>query len=257
MSRTLIQILGVAALTGGIFDAAQGGIITQQPLAPNRSGEFSNLGPSNQQVADDFVLGSDNRIQTISWFGGYPADSAIVTDSVAFSIRLFADVDGGPAVFPALAAEVHATALDTNLNRDTISWLLYSVNHLFRPLDPGTYWLSVLETDPRTPTFTISQWLWADTTTVGPRALRNADGTSWATDRDVIHAFTIDAVPEPVTTAVVVGGLCLLLWRRRATRIMSCVGKADDRESRRRIRAAGETWAFNIVRKAECPFCTP
>ena len=258
MSRTLILIVGAGAIAGSFLDAAYGGTIVENPLASSRSGEFSNLGPSNQQVADDFVLGSDNRIQSISWFGGYPADSAIVADAVSFSIRLFADVDGGPAVTPAVTAEVHSNALDTGLNRDTVSWLSYSVNHSFPPLDPGKYWLSVLETDPRTPTFTISQWLWADTTTTGLRAVRNADGKAWTTDRDVNHAFTIDAVPEPVTTAVVVGGLCLLLlWRRRATHIKSCVGKADDRDSRRRIRAAGETWAFNIVRKAECPFCTP
>jgi len=183
-------------MAGCLLQNANGSTIVSHPLAPNRSGEFSNFGPSHQQVADDFVVGAENEIRAISWYGGYPSDSAAITDSVAFSIRLFADQSGTPASVPSWIAEVHAKAIDTGKDLGTISWLSYMVEHPVPSLTPGVYWLSIVEIDPRTPTFTVSQWLWADTTTAGHRALRNSDNAVWVADRDTNHAFAIVAVPE-------------------------------------------------------------
>ncbi len=67
---------GVAAnVYYGMLELKRGADFFGYTLDPTNPGEFSNLGPSNQQVADDFLLTQATSLESISWFGRYGAPS--------------------------------------------------------------------------------------------------------------------------------------------------------------------------------------
>lgn len=193
-------------------------ITVAQPLEPTFSGEFSNLGPSNQQVADDFQLIQATTIQSMSWFGRY-VTALSVTNPVSFSVRFFADAGSSPAMSPLREFNVTVDAVPTGLGFNGTPWFEYSTNLMPFTLDPGAYWLSVLETDPQTPTAGNSQWLWADSGTRGARAFRGSDGEAWTSSLDIDHAFTLTGVPvdvpEPSTVLLIATGLIGVAGLRR------------------------------------------
>jgi CARDB protein len=161
--------------------------ITMQALAPAAAGEFSNVG--SQQVADDFVLSTPTTLASFSWFGRYGANIA-VANPVDFSIRIFADAAGQPANTALQTFDVSVTATPTGQTFGSVPWFAYSTP-LGVTLPAGSYWISVLETDPDTPDTGTTQWLWADSSAAGARALRVGEGGTWTAALDVNHAFTL------------------------------------------------------------------
>lgn len=205
----------VVALTLGAASRGQAAIITLQALDPAQGGEFSNLGPTNQQVADDFVLGATTSLDSFTWFGRYFADF-VVANPVEFSIRIFSDAGGQPAAVPLHTVGVSVNASPTGLDFGGIPWFSYS-SPLALILTAGTYWISVVEDDAATPAVGGSQWMWGDST-FGLRATRNGDVGPWTAGLDRNHAFTLEGspVPEPSTLALsTLGLLGLLRYRRR------------------------------------------
>jgi hypothetical protein len=205
----------------GVAPAAQGAPILTQPLNPTVEGEFSNLGLTNQQIADNFQLAAQTLLDSFSWFGHYFADTA-VANPVDFSIRVFADDVGKPAVLPLQTINVSVNAVPTGLTFGTIPWFAYSTP-LAVVLNPGLYWISVLETDPATPTIGGSQWMWGDSTTDGLRASRSGDGVAWTANLDLDKAFSLTGtpVPEPSTLMMSLMGVAFAVSRARRRRAVS------------------------------------
>lgn len=203
--------------------------IVVNPLDASGDGEFSNLGSSNQQIADDFILTEASILQSISWFGRYGSDSVTVDGPISFSLRIYEDDGNSPAVAPLATFDLMATAVASGLefsgdgcSTESCTWFSYSADLLDFNLDTaGTYWISLVETDSRTVLAGDSQWLWADTDSTGLRSFRNSDASDWTTTSDINHAFTLNgthSVPEPGTFMLLSFGLLGLgLARMRTT----------------------------------------
>ncbi|MGQ0736270.1 MAG: fibronectin type III domain-containing protein [Acidobacteriota bacterium] len=224
---TCWRLLGCLLLLASVADL-RAAVIVLQPHDPARSGAFSNLGSSNQQMADNFSLSQVTAIDSISWTGRYDGPLIAPANPVAFTVRVFADAGGRPAVFPLSVFNVMVNATNTGFTFGGSAWFSYSTPAP-AVLTPGTYWLSVVETDPRTPSFGGSQWLWGHTSTDGARAFRLADGASWSADPfGPNHAFAINdaSIPPPVPgapgppsnlSAVVSGANVTLNWNAPTT----------------------------------------
>ena len=111
----------VVALTLVAASPGQAAVITLQALNAAQGGEFSNLGPTNQQAADDFVLAATTSLDSFSWFGRYFANIA-VADPVDFSIRIFADIGGQPAAAALHTFGVSVNASPTGLDFGGVPW---------------------------------------------------------------------------------------------------------------------------------------
>lgn len=200
-------------------------LIVQQPLDPASSGRFSNLGPSNQQIADDFQLPVATTLESISWSGRYDAALSL-TNPVAFSLRFFADAGGSPSVSPLQIYDVTVDAQTTGLTFGTVPWFSYSTSLPALTLNPGTYWVSVVESDPRTPTSGSSQWLWGNSSSSGLTAFRSSDGTAWTPStagRNIAFQLSGSVVPEPSSLLLTGVGAVVLLscrWRDVVVRVV-------------------------------------
>ena len=143
------------------FHNAHATPIVDNALDAGGDGEFSNLGSSNQQIADDFVLSEPTVLQSVSWFGRYGSDLVSVDDPVSFSFRIFFDDGNQPDVMPLATFDLMATVADSGLSysglgcaTDSCSWFSYSADLPDFLLDlAGTYWISLVETDTRTALF--------------------------------------------------------------------------------------------------------
>ena len=216
--RLILALVVILTLVGGT--AAQAGPIVVRPLDSSRPGEYSNFADlplTPQQVADQFQLAQTATIESITWYGRYDGRYS-VTNPVAFSIRLFADDLGEPAAGPSMSFEVSVSGVAQGSDYLGSPWLAYSTAGLSWTLGPGTYWLSILENDPRTPIGGDSQWLWGDS---GPgyRAIRNGDGGDWTAGRDFNHAFTLEGTVPDAGSTLLLFGISLVglrAWRKRA-----------------------------------------
>ena len=123
----------------------------------------------SQQIADDFFFTSVKKIASITWFGNYANDEFGAGSVSDFEIRLFADIGDGslPAnAAPFFSQNVAAVAESTGVTSiDNHNVLSYAANLAFPVFLPqGTYWLSIVESDPLTIDET-GTWEWASTET--------------------------------------------------------------------------------------------
>ena len=191
------RFLVLAIVMGVLSVRLQAGTImpiVDNPLQPTNAGEFSNLGASNQQIADDFVLSQAVTLQSISWFGRYGSDLVNITGPVSFSVRIFDDNGDQPAILPLLTFDLAASVAGAGsafagfeCATANCPWFSYSANLSNFLLEAGTYWISVLETDSRTALFGDSQWLWADTDSNGLRSFRASDGSASSQEFEICH----------------------------------------------------------------------
>ena len=201
-------MLLIGMLLIGSPGMVQADVVVLQPLDPTSTGEFSNLGPANQQAADDFSLAQATILDSISWFGRYGAGSVAAPIPTDFSIRFFEDSGGAPAIASILQLDVSVNPVTSGLNYSPgvgaadIPWFSYAASLPALTLEAATYWVSVVENDSTTPTSGNTQWLWADSNTLGLRAIRNNDSDAWSASPDIDHAFSLTGTVVPVPAAV-------------------------------------------------------
>lgn len=209
----LLLLTFLLAIASALTQAAP---IVQQPFVPAGSGAYTNL-PSGQQIADDFTLAQSATIGSVQWWGRYDS-TFVLADPVAFSIRFFQDTAGTPDIISFQSFSVTSTAVSTGFSFGGGTWFSYSSGLTPFTLSPGTYWVSIVENDPRTAIGGTTQWLWADTNAAGLRTFRVGDGSAWTAALGVNHSFTLSETPEPSTLLLGAGGLGFLVIRRSRNR---------------------------------------
>lgn len=210
-----IPTLLVFFIAATSLGAAQAAVVVSQPLDPTKAGEYSNLGPSNQQVADDFTLSLAATLDSVTWYGRYDDPALGVPNPTDFAIRFFDDNAGTPEVAPILsltvsAAPVVSGSFYTDVAGAQIPWYEYTAALPGLSLAADTFWLSIVEDDAGTTPSGTTQWLWADTSTAGLRSFRNADGQPWNTGLDTDHAYSLSGTVVPVPAAVWLFGTAMV-----------------------------------------------
>ncbi len=202
----------VAALSslGWVAPATAAAVIYDNGGPDGSRGWWSDFDGSNQQMADNFVLGAgSNTITGVNWSGSYySTNSPATTDN--FLIRIFGDLGGVPDTNPIYSFSVGNAVNRVDSGIDDATWSIdiynYSAAIPSTTLVAGTtYWLSVVND---TSGYT-DDWLWENSNPVGGSAFRLGDGNSWSAHSTEL-AFQITAVPEPETYAMLLAGLGLL-----------------------------------------------
>lgn len=186
---------------------ADAGVIFSQDLDVN-----ANSWPSAQgfeQEMDNISIAGSSAWANVGWYGSY---STVSADD--FAIRLFADVAGTPGVNPMIEENVGAvTRTSTGLTSARgFEVFEYSaaVNN-FTGIAAGDYHFSIVNG-------LGSNWLW-NGSGVGPGGhFRSNDGDTWiphSTPTDFAFSISASAVPEPGSTAILLGCLVPAFLRRR------------------------------------------
>lgn len=165
--------------------------------------------------ADDFSLSSQTTLNQIRfWTAESPGDF-----SGTFFWAIWSDVSGIPGVslFSGSGTPVRTATGNTALALDEYENFL----DLGVLLDPGTYWIS-LHNGPLTST-TAAQvfWLTSDFNASADGQEFDLSGSGSWSSVGAQHAFQLTStseVPEPGSAILIVSGLLILAWRRKATR---------------------------------------
>jgi hypothetical protein len=172
-----------------------------------------------QQEADNFVLAQAASVDTIQWWGAY-ANNDVRMDS--FTLRLFSDMAGNPAVTPMIdVSAVNLVRTLTNLVDnlgDSIYEYQASLPNSFLLDGSTTYYLSVVN---NTPPGGVWDWVGSGP---GTHWARQQDGTAWtASSGTTSFGFEVlgTPVPEPFTLLLLgIGTLGCVgwAWRNEATK---------------------------------------
>jgi hypothetical protein len=170
-------------------------------------------------VADDFTLAAGaNVITDIHWTGLDAFSNTPQLDN--FTIQLFANVAGSPAVAPFLSLAIgNPGRTDTGLNVAGSDLFAYSVNVAPILLAAGTpFWISIFN---NTSADTDDNWFWGMQDAAGNSFMRNSPAVAWSTqgNRQDFQLTGPTDVSEPSALALLaIGVIGLLGWRRKQAR---------------------------------------
>jgi hypothetical protein len=173
-----------------------GGYYSQNDTSPGGVGNWAT-------VYDNFTLGASATIGSVSWVGSYYPSAGTVT---GVTISIWADNSGAPNLADQLyTTHVSGNAGETYLGLDILNDPTYSYSAAidFNAAAGTQYWLSIVSDAGYPP-----GWAWESGT--GGDGISYQDYLGSLYELQVDEAFTLDAVPEPASAALLGGGLALL-----------------------------------------------
>jgi hypothetical protein len=193
MKARIVSIAILSLLSAQAF--AQTVIYEQTGLLTTDRGAYQHY---NQQLADDFVPGTDGTVTTVTWQGSYyGTDNPATVES--FTIQFFTDDAGLPTNTPFYEVVMDApkTAVGSLINKTLYE---YSVDLAAGPelLSGQTYWLNIYTND------SPINYAWANSTDGTLGGAIRAQDNPWEplteAERDN-HVFTLEAAEGPEANA--------------------------------------------------------
>lgn len=198
----------VASLVGSLGWAPGPAFATtlfeQPPADPFVAGTlFSDL-QHPREAATPFALSQPAAIGALIWWGGYFAfDDVPNPGSSPFEVRFFADTGAGPEATPFLVAAVTASVCEFPAPLQQFEYAATLPAEV--ALDPGLWWIAIVDVDPGNPTFA-----WRKGTEAAFSFSRSPAG-AWA-PAPGLASVRLEGriVPEPGTVLLAGLGLAIL-----------------------------------------------
>ena len=205
-----ILLLGLA--WAGMFSTASAGTIFDNGVTDLSSinlGSVSDISDPGTQQTDDFQLDpGQTTIRDVHWTGIYINGDQIAEDD--FTIRIFADNSGTPAINPLLSVgNLTVQKVDSGVDHNGYNIFQYDVGGLNIALNANTtYWLSIVNDTVAD----SDSWCWAGILFDGNSFWRQLDGDNWNSlnhrwDFTLTDDVAEPIVPEPASVALLLTGL--------------------------------------------------
>ncbi len=195
--------------------------LVDQPLDIGLVGSFSNFvspAASVQQIADDFHLPARTTLETLAW-AGYYNQGGSMANPVDFKIRFFADDGGSPGVPVVVSLADYDVAVDAASFTGS-GVFTYALALPALTLDPGSYWISIMESDPDNAFAGTTDWLWARHDNAAlESAFRLNDAEAWSITGGnralTITGRAAPSIPEPATALLLGVGIATIAFLGR------------------------------------------